>query len=71
MISPADLATYIETLKAAGVSGRVKIGDFEVTIAPPPPAKADAVAAARSAKKDYDTMLFACTEGIPDEEERT
>ena len=66
MISPSDLSEYIETLKASGVVGRVKIGDIEVTIAPAPVAQKDDPA--RSPKADYDRMLFAATEGIPEED---
>lgn len=70
MISPDELTTYIETLKTAGVTGRVKIGDIEVTIAPPAlPEKEKPTL--KSLKADYDRLLFAATEGIPDEEERT
>ncbi len=67
MITPAELATYIETLKAAGVVGPVEVGGIKLTIAPEPVKQKD-TAIKRSPKQEYDTMLFACTEGIPDEE---
>lgn len=66
MISPEELQSYIDTLRAAGVTGRVKIGDIEVTIAP---AVGDGAAPVdrKSLAREYDRMLFACTEGIQDE----
>lgn len=72
MISPTDLAEYISTLRTAGVTGPVTI-DGVAFVIPPPPVKADAGAARapRSAKADYDRILFACTEGIPDDDETT
>lgn len=66
MITPAELTTYIDTLKAAGVTGRVKIGDIEVNIAPPAVEKTDITP--KSLRAEYDKMLFAATEGIPDDE---
>ncbi len=69
MISPAELAEYISTLRAAGVTGRVKVGDIEVTIAPPVMAPSTNAKPARSPKAEYDAMLFAATEGIPEEEQ--
>ncbi len=69
MITPDELAAYVETLRAAGITGRAKIGDIEITI-PPPDVERDTDApkrTPRSAKADYDKMLFAATEGIPEE----
>lgn len=70
MISPANLAEYVAQLRAAGVTGRVKLGEMEFDIAPEPVrlSPEDAKIVQRSAKADYDRMLFAATEGIPDEE---
>lgn len=71
MMTPEDLKAHIESLRALGITGPVKIGDFEITI---PPAEAAPLSdeqkkqTARSMKADYDKWLFACTEGIPDEE---
>lgn len=70
MISPEQLAEYLATLRAAGVTGPVTIDGITLTLAPPKPA-ASALApgrAPRSAKADYDAMLFACTEGLPDDD---
>ncbi len=71
MITPEELKAHLDMLKEAGVVGRVKIGDIEVTIAPAPLPQKDAAQARKSASKEYDAMLFAATEGIPDDEERT
>jgi hypothetical protein len=71
MITGADLANYIATLKEAGVTGRVKLGDIEFEIKPAVAElkSSDAPPAVpRSAKADYDRMLFAATEGIPEDE---
>ncbi len=67
MISPQELKDHIDMLRASGVVGRVKIGDIEVTISPAPVEGAK-VAPRRSAKAEYDAMLFGATEGIADEE---
>lgn len=66
MITPDELTTYIDTLKAAGVTGRVKIGDIEVTIAPV--VEKGEAPTPKSLRADYDKLLFAATEGIPDDE---
>ena len=70
MITPTELSQYIDTLRAAGVTGRVKIGDIEVTIASAVE-KSDAPVDKRTGKQKYDDLLFAATEGIPEEEERS
>lgn len=67
MISPVELSQYIDTLRASGVVGRVKIGDIEVTIAAPVAESSDSKPVVRSAKAEYDRMLFAATEGITEE----
>ncbi len=72
MITPDELKAHLDMLKAAGVTGRVKIGDIEVTIAAPViETKSAAPVTAKSLKAEYDEMLFACTEGIRDPEERS
>lgn len=69
MITPDELKAHLEMLKAAGVVGRVKIGNIEVTIAPPAVPYTEPTA--KSLKAEYDTMLFAATEGLPDPEAET
>ncbi len=69
MITGADLANYITTLREAGVTGRVKLGDIEFDIKPEVKLTSADVKPQRSQKADYDRMLFAATEGIPDAEE--
>ncbi len=71
MISAAEIAEYVTQLRAAGVTGRVKLGDIEFDIAPEPVrlGPEDVKLIQRSAKADYDRMLFAATEGLPDEEQ--
>ena len=69
MIAITDLVAYIDTLRGAGIVGRVKLGDIEFDIPAPPATLGEQKAIARSAKADYDKMLFAATEGIPDEAE--
>lgn len=71
MISADELHEYITTLQAAGVTGKAKIGDIEVTIPPvvEPSSGGGDKPRARSQKAEYDRMLFAATEGIPDDEE--
>lgn len=66
MITPDELRAHLDMLKAAGVTGPVEIHGIKLTI-PPEPVKQKDVAK-RSLKQQYDTLLFAATEGIPDEE---
>jgi hypothetical protein len=68
LITAEELAAYVSTLQAAGVTGRAKIGDIEITIPPVVDARA-ADAPKRSAKAEYDNLLFACTEGLREEDE--
>jgi hypothetical protein len=68
MITPTELSAYLDTLRAAGVTGPVEIAGIKLTISPPEVVTAAPVAR-RSAKAEYDAMLFACTEGIPEDEE--
>lgn len=67
MITADELREYIATMQAAGITGRAKIGDIEITI-PPVASDSSANAPARSPKAEYDRMLFAATEGIPEDE---
>ncbi len=67
MMSPDDLRQHIELLKAAGVSGPVEVHGVKFVIAPPPVEHGEAPPK-KSLNADYDTMLFAATEGIPDED---
>ena len=70
MITADELKEYLATMQAAGITGRAKIGDIELTIPPAVVAGANAKPEERrSAKAEYDAMLFACTEGIPEDEE--
>lgn len=72
MISAEDLAHYITTLQAAGITGKAKIGDIEVTIPPVVVASGEGSdKPRRSPKAEYDRMLFAATEGLPEEEDVT
>lgn len=69
MITPDELRVYVTALQQAGITGKAKIGDIEITIPPLVVASGEAPKPKRSAKKEYDDMLFACTEGIRDEDE--
>lgn len=69
MITADELREYIATMQAAGITGRAKIGDIEVTIPPLVVESSGVPAPRRSGKSEYDKMLFACTEGIPEEDE--
>ena len=68
MISPEELRKYIETLRENGVYGRAKIGDIEIDVQPVVVLKDTKASVPRSAKAAYDELLFACTEGIREEE---
>lgn len=70
MISPEELSDYIRTLQSAGITGRAKIGDIELTIPPAVERKDDGDSKPQglSQKAKYDQLLFAATEGIPEEE---
>ena len=69
MISADELREYIATMQAAGITGRAKIGDIEVTIPPVVAESSGPAAPRRSAKTEYDRMLFACTEGISEDDD--
>jgi len=69
MITASELREFIATMQEAGVTGRAKLGDIEITIPPvavakDPDAKPEVP---RTQKQKYDDLLFACTEGIPEE----
>jgi hypothetical protein len=66
MITPTELAEHIASLKAAGVTGPVEIHGIKLTI-PHEVEKSDTPVQKRNANKDYDILLFAATEGIPDD----
>ena len=67
-MTPTELRDHIDMLKAAGVSGPVEIGGVKFVI-PPPAQEGASTAVKRSAKAQYDLMMFAATEGIPDDVE--
>lgn len=66
MISPTELTAYIAELRAAGISGPVEVHGVKLVI--PPPAVDAATQPRKDMKAEYDRMLFAATEGIPEEE---
>lgn len=66
-ITAEELKSHLDMLKAAGVSGPVEIHGIKLTIPPPEVAQKDKPTA-KSLAKQYDMLLFAATEGIPDEE---
>jgi hypothetical protein len=69
MISPEELHEYITKLQAAGVTGKAKIGDIEVTIPPMVVEGSGTDKPRRSAKAEYDNMLFAATEGLREDDD--
>ena len=74
MIGPDELLEYVQCFRAAGIGGRVKVGDIEFTLPldvvqeEPKPLAKD-MPPLKSKAVD-DRWLFACTEGIPEEEDK-
>lgn len=67
MISPVELQAYIAVLRAGGVAIFEHDG-LKLILGPRPPAPGEGTTTTPKTS-DYNSMLFAATEGIPEEEE--
>lgn len=71
-MSPTELANYIQVMREHGATV-FKANDIHIELGPapaPPPTPRDPDAPApRPKRSDYDRMLFAATEGLPEDDE--
>jgi len=69
MLTPAELREYVAVMRESGIL-QLKADGLEITLDPRTNSSAprDADRGPRLMKDDYNDLLFAATEGMPDEQ---
>lgn len=66
-MTPEELRAFVRVMREEGVA-TLRVGDAVISLAPAPPAGKPEPIAPAARRKEYEKILFACTEGIPDDE---
>jgi hypothetical protein len=67
LVTPNELREYVDTMRELGVLS-FKHEGLEIALGPAPAGPPTRNEARAPRKSEYDRLLFACTEGLPEED---